>query len=110
VFEQFRRVLRPQGLLLVGFHVGDEIRHTSEGYTGRPVNIDSHHRRPSTITGWLRDAKFTIEAELVIGPDDNVVWPQIRVVCHRVATEGDPGSAEATRSARPCSPTGSSSG
>ena len=72
VFEQFRRVLRPQGLLLVGFHVGDQTRHTSEGYTGRPINIDSYHRRPSKITGWLRDAGFTIEAELVIGPDEAV--------------------------------------
>ena len=72
VFEQFRRVLRPQGLLLVGFHVGDETRHTSEGYAGRPINVDTHRRRPSTIRGWLRDAGFTIEAELVLRPDDDV--------------------------------------
>ena len=72
VFEQFRRVLRPQGLLLVGFHVGDETRHTSEGYTGRPVNVDSHRRRPRTMMSWLRDAGFTIEANLVIGPDEDV--------------------------------------
>ena len=72
VFEQFRRVLRPQGLLLVGFHVGDETRHTSEGYTGRPINVASHRRQPSKITDWLRDAGFTIEAELVIGPDETV--------------------------------------
>jgi SAM-dependent methyltransferase len=72
VLEQFRRVLRPQGLLLVGFHVGDETRHTSEGYTGRPINVDSHHRRPSTVIGWLRDAGFTIEAEVVLGPDEDV--------------------------------------
>ena len=72
VFEQFRRVLRPQGLLLVGFHVGDQTRHTSEGYTGRPINIDSYHRRPSKMAGWLRGAGFTIEAELVIGPDEAV--------------------------------------
>jgi SAM-dependent methyltransferase len=72
VFEQFRRVLRPQGLLLVGFHVGEETRHTSEGYTGRAINVDSHRRRPSTMMSWLRDAGFTIEAELVIGPDEDV--------------------------------------
>lgn len=72
VFEQFRRVLRSQGLLLVGFHVGDQTRHTSEGYTGRPISVDSYHRRPSKIMGWLRDAEFTIEAELVIGPDEDV--------------------------------------
>ena len=72
VFEQFRRVLQAQGLLLVGFHVGDQTEHTSEGYTGRPINIDSFHRRPSRMTNWLRDAGFTIEAEMVIGPDEAV--------------------------------------
>jgi SAM-dependent methyltransferase len=72
VFEEFRRVLRPQGLLLIGFHVGDETRHTSEGYTGRPISVDSHRRPTSTMKGWLRDAGFTIEAELVIGPDKSV--------------------------------------
>ncbi|MCR6489417.1 class I SAM-dependent methyltransferase [Amycolatopsis sp. OK19-0408] len=72
VFEQFRRVLRPGGPLLVGFHVGDGTQHTSEGYTGRPVDVDSHHRPPDRIAGWLRDAGFTIEAELVIGPDEDV--------------------------------------
>jgi SAM-dependent methyltransferase len=72
VFAEFRRVLRGGGLVLVGFHVGDRTRHTSEGYTGRPINVDSHHRRPSTVAGWLRDAGFTIEAELVMRPDDDV--------------------------------------
>ena len=72
VFEQFRRVLQAHGLLLVGFHVGDQTEHTSEGYTGRPINIDSYHRRPSRMTNWLRDAGFTIDAELVIGPEEAV--------------------------------------
>lgn len=72
VFEEFRRVLQPRGVLLVGFHVGDETQHTSEGYTGRPINVDSHHRPPSKIMSWLREAGFTIEAELVVGPDEAV--------------------------------------
>ena len=72
VLGQFPRVLRPAGLLLVGFHVGDETRHTSEGYTGRAINVDSHHRRPGEVTGWLRDAGFSIEAELLVGPDQDV--------------------------------------
>jgi SAM-dependent methyltransferase len=72
VFQEFRRVLRPQGVLLVGFHVGDETRHSSQGYTGHAINVDSHHRRPSQVVGWLRDAGFTIEAEMVIGPDEEV--------------------------------------
>jgi SAM-dependent methyltransferase len=72
VFEEFRRVLRPHGQLLIGFHVGDQTRHTSEGYTGRPINVESHHRPPSRVMGWLRDAGFTIDAELVLRPDDEV--------------------------------------
>jgi hypothetical protein len=58
--------------LLVGFHVGDEIRHTAEGYAGRPIDVDSHYRRPSKVEDWLRDAGFTIEAELVMRPDEAV--------------------------------------
>jgi SAM-dependent methyltransferase len=72
VFAQFRRVLRPQGVLLVGFHVGDGTQHTSEGYTGRPISVDSHHRPPGRVMGWLRDAGFTIEAEFVLRPDEVV--------------------------------------
>jgi SAM-dependent methyltransferase len=72
VFAEFRRVLRPGGPALVGFHVGDETIHTSEGYTGRPIAVDSHRRRPDVVAGWLRDAGFTIDGELLMRPDDEV--------------------------------------
>jgi SAM-dependent methyltransferase len=72
VFAEFRRVLGPGGPLLVGFHVGDETRHTSEGYSGRSINVDSYRRRPHQVSRWLREAGFTIEAELVMRPDDEV--------------------------------------
>ena len=72
VFEEFRRVLRPAGPLLVGFHVGDETRRTSRGYTGLPIHVDSHRRPPSKVGAWLREAGFSIEAELVTGPDESV--------------------------------------
>lgn len=70
VFGQFRRVLRPGGPLLVGFHVGNGTSHTSEGYTGRSINVDTHRRRPDQVARWLRKAGFTIEAELVMRPDE----------------------------------------
>jgi SAM-dependent methyltransferase len=72
VFEQFRRVLRPDGRLLVGFHVGDQTVHSSEGYTGRPIDVDTYRRRPDVVAGWLRDAGFTIDGELLMRPDDEV--------------------------------------
>ena len=72
VFAEFRRVLRPGAPVLVGFHVGDETRHSTTGYTGRPINVDSHRRRPRQISRWLREAGFVIEAELLMRPDDEV--------------------------------------
>jgi SAM-dependent methyltransferase len=72
VFEEFGRVLRPGAPVLIGFHVGDETRHTDKGYTGRRINLDSHRRRPSTVARWLREAAFTMEAELVMRPDEEV--------------------------------------
>jgi len=72
VFEQFRRVLRPGGPLLVGFHVGDQTVHSSEGYSGRPIDVDSYRRRPDTMARWIRDAGFTIDGELIMRPDDEV--------------------------------------
>jgi SAM-dependent methyltransferase len=72
VFAEFRRVMRPGGPLLVGFHVGAEIRHTSEGYSGRSIDVVSHHRQPDQIAHWLREAGFAIEAELVMRPDEVV--------------------------------------
>jgi SAM-dependent methyltransferase len=72
VFAEFHRVLRPRCPVLVGFHVGDETRHTSEGYSGRSIDVDSHRRRPEMVSRWLREAGFTIESELLMRPDDEV--------------------------------------
>jgi SAM-dependent methyltransferase len=69
VFAEFHRVLRPGGPLLVGFHVGDGTRTTTQGYTGRAIHVESHRRRPAQVSGWLREAGFTIEAELLTDPD-----------------------------------------
>ncbi|GAB4085019.1 class I SAM-dependent methyltransferase [Myceligenerans cantabricum] len=83
VFTQFQRILRPGGPLLVGFHVGDRTRHRTEGYTGRQISVDSHHRRPAQVARWLRGAGFTIEAELLLRPDNEV--PGAIVIARRHA-------------------------
>lgn len=72
VFAQFRQVLRPGCPLLVGFHVGDETRHTSVGYSGRSIDVDTHRRQPDRVARLLRQAGFTIEAQLVMRPDEVV--------------------------------------
>ncbi|GAA3225023.1 class I SAM-dependent DNA methyltransferase [Actinocorallia longicatena] len=70
VLGQFHRVLRPGGVLAVGFHVGDGSRpETPPGDdTSTPTYV--HHRPPSRVAGWLREAGFTVEAQHLLNPDE----------------------------------------
>ncbi|MFJ1791767.1 class I SAM-dependent methyltransferase [Kitasatospora griseola] len=72
VFDRFRRVLRPGGPLLVGFHVGTGSRLKTQGYGGHPMKVHVHRRRPDRVAAWLRDAGFTVEAHLLTDPDADV--------------------------------------
>lgn len=67
VLAHFRRVLRPGGLLLVSFHVGDESRLKTEGYGGHPMKVHVHRRRPGRVADWLDDAGFAVEAQMTLG-------------------------------------------
>jgi SAM-dependent methyltransferase len=69
VLGHFHRVLRPGGPLLLGFHVGDESRLKTQGYGGHPMKVYVHRRRPDRVAAWLRDAGFTVKAQLLIDPD-----------------------------------------
>ncbi|MFJ9777038.1 class I SAM-dependent DNA methyltransferase [Kitasatospora sp. NPDC101157] len=66
VFTHFRRVLRPGGPLLLGFHVGDGSRLKTHGYGGHPMRVHVHRRRPGRMAAWLNDAGFTVEAQMTL--------------------------------------------
>ncbi|MFI9244802.1 hypothetical protein ACIGXF_19930 [Streptomyces sp. NPDC053086] len=72
VLGHFRRVLRPGGPLLLGFHVGEETRLKAEGYGGHPMNVHVHLRRPDRVASWLGTAGFTVEAQLMLDLDERV--------------------------------------
>lgn len=72
VFGQFRRVLRPGGPLLLGFHVGDESRLKTQGYGGHPMKVYVHRRQPDRVAAWLRDAGFTVKAQMLTDLDGSV--------------------------------------
>jgi SAM-dependent methyltransferase len=69
VFGQFRRVLRPSGPLMLGFHAGDSSRLKTEGYGGHPMKVYVHRRQPDRVAAWLRDAGFTVTAQLLLDQD-----------------------------------------
>ncbi|MEV8097272.1 class I SAM-dependent methyltransferase [Kitasatospora sp. NPDC085879] len=62
-FEEMRRVLRPSGQLLVAFHLGEEVRHLTEWW-GHEVDVDFHFYAVGTVVEALREAGFTVEAQV----------------------------------------------
>lgn len=66
VFAHFRRVVRPGGPLLLGFHVGDETTLKTEGYGGHPMNVRVHRRQPSQVAAWLRQHGFTVDSQTTV--------------------------------------------
>ncbi|MEU4155477.1 class I SAM-dependent methyltransferase [Actinoplanes sp. NPDC026670] len=69
VLAEFRRVLAPGGVVMIGFHAGAGVRHKTEGYGGLPMNVLVHRRSVAQVAGWLGAAGFTVEGELVHRPD-----------------------------------------
>ncbi|MEW2426735.1 class I SAM-dependent methyltransferase [Micromonospora sp. NPDC047644] len=66
VFAHFRRVIRPGGPLLLGFHVGDETTLKTEGYGGHPMSVRVHRRQPAQVAAWLRQSGFTIDSQTTV--------------------------------------------
>lgn len=69
VAAEFHRVLRPGGVVLVAFHVGEGAHHKTEGYGGHPMNLMVHRRSLGAVATLLRDAGLAIEAHLLLDPD-----------------------------------------
>ena len=72
VLGHFHRALRAGGVVQVGFHVGGESRLKTKGYGGHPMKVHVHRRPPEQVATWLRDAGFTVEAQLLMDPDAEV--------------------------------------
>ncbi|MFF1923188.1 class I SAM-dependent DNA methyltransferase [Streptomyces sp. NPDC058221] len=66
VLAHFRRVLRPGGPLLLGFHVGDGSRLKAQGYGGHPMKVHVHLRRPGRMAALLEESGFTVEARTTL--------------------------------------------
>jgi SAM-dependent methyltransferase len=71
------RVLRPGGLLLLAFHIGNEVIHLDE-WRDKPVSLDFFFFSLAEMGGYLREAGFVTEEVLERAPYDSVEHPSRR--------------------------------
>ena len=77
VFQEFQRVLRPDGLLLLAFHMGDEIIREEELW-GQKISMDFFLFQPSEIKLGLDAAGLTVEEVVEREPYPDVEYPSRR--------------------------------
>ncbi len=75
--REMRRVLKPGGVLLITFHIGDEIKHVEEWWE-KPINLDFAFYQPAEMEAWLKEAGFELEETLVREPNPKVETPTRR--------------------------------
>jgi len=61
--DEWIRVLRPAGLVLVSFHVGTEVRHLAEWW-GTDVDVDFRFLEMADVVDAMQRAGFSVEAQL----------------------------------------------
>ncbi len=84
VFADFHRVLRPDGVLLLSFQVGDEERHLTEWH-GHEVDMYAYLRRPEAVVRWLEEAGLAVSLQLVREPEPTETLDR----CYLMARRGD---------------------
>ena len=83
---EIKRVLRPGGVLLLAFHVGDETVHLDEWW-GQPVSLDFRFLRPEEMSDSLRRAGFEVEEIVEREPYPDVEHPSRRAYIFARKTE-----------------------
>lgn len=69
--REMKRVLKPGGLLLLAFHIGDDTKHL-DTWWDKPVNLDFAFLQPSEVENFLREAGYELQETLVREPNPEV--------------------------------------
>jgi SAM-dependent methyltransferase len=75
--RELKRVLQPEGLLLLAFHIGAETVHLDEWW-GQPVSADFFFYPPAVMVWNLETAGFLVEAVIEREPYPDVEYPSRR--------------------------------
>ena len=75
--REMKRVLKSGGVLLLTFHIGQEVKHIEEWWE-KPVNLDFAFYLPAEMETWLKEAGFELEETLVREPN-----PEVEVATRR---------------------------
>jgi SAM-dependent methyltransferase len=75
--REMKRVLKPRGVLLITFHIGDEIKHIDDWWE-KSVNLDFEFYQPEEMETWLKEAGLELEETLVREPN-----PEVEVATRR---------------------------
>lgn len=76
-FREMQRVLQPGGLLLLAFHIGDEILHEDEVW-GQQISMNFLLFRPDDVRGWLEQAGLVVEETIGRDPYPDVEYQSRR--------------------------------
>lgn len=82
VFAELRRVLRPDGLLLLAFQSGDVTVRIEEAY-GHEVSCDAHRLDPDRIVAMLADAGLRVTVRTERARQDYEKTPQAFLLARR---------------------------
>jgi SAM-dependent methyltransferase len=88
VIRNFARTLRPGGILLLAFQVGDEARRIEHGY-GHDVGMTAYRLRPEQLVELGEEAGLRHLATMVTRPASNQKSDQAFVYLERPAATGD---------------------
>jgi len=69
--REMKRVLKPNGILLIAFHIGEEIKHLDEWWD-KSVNVDFTFYLPRKMESWLKETGYELVETLVRDPNPAV--------------------------------------
>jgi SAM-dependent methyltransferase len=75
--RELHRVLRPEGLLLLAFHIGEATIHKDEWW-GQKVSVDFVFFQPGEMAAYLRTAGWVVEELIEREPYPDVEYPSRR--------------------------------